>query len=80
MIFGAPDAAARASGHDFIRLREMSSRTLCKKRARRPEPRVGNGGLGNNCVDAGALQRFARDIEAPLWLHLHRYPVILFVI
>jgi len=43
----------------------MSSRTLRKKRARRPEPRVGNGGLGNNCVDPGELQRFAWDIKAP---------------
>src|SRR5262245_29343426 len=58
------DAAARASGHDLVCLREMSSRTLRKKRARRPEPWVGNGGLGNNCVDPGQLQRFARDIKA----------------
>src|ERR1044071_2079123 len=36
---GSAAAAPRAPGHDFVCLREMSSRTLRKKRARRPEPR-----------------------------------------
>src|SRR4029078_11631008 len=58
------DAAARNTGHDFVRLREMSSRTLRKKRARRPEPRVGNGGLGNNCVDYSQLPCIPGDIKA----------------
>src|SRR5262249_54630465 len=57
------DAAARAPGHDFICFREVSSRTLRKKRARRPEPRVGNGGLRNNCVDSGRPQSVEREIQ-----------------
>src|SRR5690348_12368833 len=61
---GSADAASRAPGHDLICLCEMSSRTLRKKGARRPEPRVGNGRLGNNCVDPGLMERFTRNIKA----------------
>src|SRR5262245_29717611 len=58
------DAASRTPGHDFVRLRKMSPRTFSKKCARRPEPRVGNDGFGNNCVDPGQLQCLARNIKA----------------